>query len=59
MNATVPTQNQTRNASSSQYVPVRRERGERTFGTGYGNSSGYAAPRGYTGNTGMRTFRFA
>ena len=42
--------------ASSSSRPQRRER---DFGVGYGNSSGYAAPRRYIGDNGPRMFRLA
>jgi hypothetical protein len=39
--------------------PARRERRERDFGTGYGISSGYAAPRRYASVSGLSRFRCA
>lgn len=39
--------------------PARNERRERDFGTGYGNSSGYAAPRRYATVCGLSRFRCA
>jgi len=38
--------------------PSNRSR-ERDFGVGYGRSSGYAAPRGYTSNVSGARFRVA
>ncbi len=38
---------------------VRNARPAREFGTGYGNSSGYASPRRYVRETGAARFRFA
>ena len=38
----------TREAASSTHAHRRSVRREREFGTGYGRSSGYAAPRSYT-----------
>lgn len=52
-------QNPHRNEAANPHAAARRERHERTFGTGYGNSSGYAAPRSYAAGSSMRTFRFA
>ncbi len=40
-------------------LPARRERRERDFGTGYGNSSGYAAARSYVAARGLPRFRCA
>lgn len=40
-------------------LPARRERRERDFGTGYGTSSGYAAPRRYASAPGLSRFRCA
>jgi hypothetical protein len=40
-------------------TPSRPPRRERDFGVGYGNSSGYAAPRPYVANNGPRLFRCA
>ncbi|HZX79357.1 MAG TPA: hypothetical protein VFE72_00170 [Lysobacter sp.] len=40
------------------FNPSNRAR-ERDFGVGYGRSSGYAAPRSYTANTGGARFRVA
>lgn len=40
-------------------LPARRERRERDFGTGYGASSGYAAPRRYASVAGLSRFRCA
>ena len=40
-------------------LPARRERRERDFGIGYGNSSGYAAARRYVTDRGMPRFRCA
>lgn len=37
--------------------PLSRRYGERTTGTGYGRSSGYAAPRRYTTDWGQVRFR--
>lgn len=37
----------------------RAVRPAREFGTGYGNSSGYASPRRYVRDTGTARFRFA
>lgn len=39
-------------------LPARRERREREFGTGYGNSSGYAGTRRYVQDAGLHRFRF-
>ncbi len=39
-------------------VPARREPQSRDFGTGYGRSSGYAAARSYSGESGLPRFRF-
>lgn len=39
--------------------PARRERRERDFGIGYGNSSGYAATRRYVNDWGLTRFRCA
>jgi len=53
-NGNVPRQSfATANSSS------RPQRRERDFGVGYGNSSGYAAPRRYIGDNGPRLFRLA
>jgi hypothetical protein len=38
---------------------ARRNYGERSFGTGYGNSSGYAADKRYTSDWGQLRFRCA
>ncbi|TDK23850.1 hypothetical protein E2F46_09995 [Luteimonas aestuarii] len=38
---------------------ARTARPAREFGTGYGNSSGYASPRRYVRDTGVARFRFA
>lgn len=38
---------------------ARRNYGERGFGTGYGNSSGYAADKRYTSDWGQLRFRCA
>ena len=55
LNNNVPRQSfATANSSSS-----RPQRRERDFGVGYGNSSGYAAPRRYIGDNGPRMFRLA
>ncbi len=40
-------------------MPARRERRERDFGIGYGNSSGYAAARRYVSDRGLPRFRCA
>ena len=45
---------QARNTSSSPSATARRER---TFGTGYGRSSGYAAAPGYARSPAMPMFR--
>jgi hypothetical protein len=37
----------------------RRSYSERSFGTGYGNSSGYAADKRYTSDWGQLRFRCA
>lgn len=39
--------------------PARRERRERDFGVGYGNSSGYAAARRYVNDWGLSRFRLS
>ena len=39
------------------HSPSRPPRRERDFGVGYGNSSGYAAPRRYIGENAPRLFR--
>lgn len=43
------------------YAPARPQLapGGREFGTGYGRSSGYAAPRPYTANSALPQFRVA
>ena len=40
-------------------LPARRERRERDFGIGYGNSSGYASERRYVNDWGLTRFRCA
>lgn len=40
-------------------LQARPERRERDFGVGYGNSSGYAAPRRYVSDSGLSRFRCA
>ncbi|HEY4583540.1 MAG TPA: hypothetical protein VIG88_11880 [Lysobacter sp.] len=45
-------------ARVASFSPSNRAR-ERDFGVGYGRSSGYAAPRSYTSNTGGARFRVA
>jgi len=40
-------------------LPARRERRERDFGIGYGNSSGYASERRYASDWGPTRFRCA
>lgn len=40
-------------------LPASRERASRTFGTGYGRSSGYAATPRYVSDTGLSRFRCA
>jgi hypothetical protein len=40
-------------------LPARRERRERDFGIGYGNSSGYASARRYVPEAGYARFRCA
>ena len=53
--------NTDRNQNTAQIVPLstaRRYR-ERSFGTGYGNSSGYAADKRYTSDWGQLRFRCA
>ena len=40
-------------------APRTLRRPQRVFGTGYGNSSGYAADRRYTRDWGNAHFRFA
>lgn len=39
--------------------PSRFSRGQRNFGTGYGNSSGYASGKRYVRDWGNARFRFA
>ncbi len=40
-------------------TPARRERRERDFGIGYGNSSGYGATRRYASDWGLVRFRYS
>lgn len=40
-------------------LPIRHLHRERDFGVGYGNSSGYAAPRRYADNAALPRFRCA
>ena len=40
-------------------LQARRERRERDFGVGYGNSSGYASAKRYTKDWGLTRFRCA
>jgi len=48
------------NASSNVIaLNARRERRERDFGIGYGNSSGYASSKRYTNDWGLTRFRCA
>lgn len=44
---------------NAQNQPARRERRERDFGVGYGNSSGYASSKRYTSDWGLTRFRCA
>jgi len=61
MNALTP-RNPTPNRDHADNVvalPARRERRERDFGIGYGNSSGYASAKRYTNDWGLTRFRCA
>ena len=56
----VQTKTPAANASSNVIaLNARRERRERDFGIGYGNSSGYASAKRYTNDWGLTRFRCA
>lgn len=46
-------------ATRREALPTRSERGLRSFGTGYGSSSGYASEKRYVRDWGNARFRFA
>lgn len=60
---TASNRNLNNNGSRPIFVPLiaqsHQPRRERDFGTGYGKSSGYAAPRPYIADNGPRLFRCA
>lgn len=59
MNASRPVRSAS--ATARPYAPARGQvaPGGRQFGTGYGRSSGYAAPRRYTPTSALPQFRVA